>query len=76
MRDPLIRIGLAAVVFGLVLVAVGLLVPVAGRYLGWLGRLPGDVNIERGGVRIHIPIATCILISVVLTLALNYLLRR
>jgi len=37
----------------------------------WLGRLPGDLRIERPGLRIHLPIATSILLSVILTLILN-----
>jgi hypothetical protein len=54
------------IIFGIVLVAVGLLWPVIGR-LG-LGRLPGDIVIEREGFRLYIPITTSLLISAVLTL--------
>jgi len=51
---------------GLVLVAVGLLW-LAVPSIPWLGRLPGDVAIERDGVRIYIPITTCLLLSLLLT---------
>ena len=54
------------IIFGIVLVAVGLLWPVIGR-LG-LGRLPGDIVIEREGFRLYVPITTSLLISAVLTL--------
>ncbi len=54
------------IIFGIVLVAVGLLCPVIGR-LG-LGRLPGDIVIEREGFRLYVPITTSLLISAVLTL--------
>ena len=54
------------IIFGIVLVAAGLLWPVIGR-LG-LGRLPGDIVIEREGFRLYIPITTSLLISAVLTL--------
>jgi hypothetical protein len=54
------------IIFGIVLVAVGLLWPIIGR-LG-LGRLPGDIVIEREGFRLYIPITTSLLISAVLTL--------
>jgi hypothetical protein len=53
---------------GLVLVAVGLLW-MLGERLG-LGRLPGDIVIEREGMRIYIPIATSIIISIALSLLL------
>ena len=56
------------VTIGLVLVIVGLLWPWL-RALG-LGRLPGDIAIERGNVHIYFPIVTCIIISVVLSFIL------
>jgi Protein of unknown function (DUF2905) len=58
---------------GLVLVAVGLLWPWLGR-LG-LGRLPGDIVIERGDFRFYFPIVTCLVVSVVVSLIL-WLLNR
>jgi len=61
------------VVAGLVIVLIGL--AVWSGALGWLGRLPGDVRIERDSVRIYIPIVSMVLISVVLSLVL-YLLNR
>ena len=59
---------------GVVLVVVGVLVLVAGR-VPWLGRLPGDFTFRRDGLTIYVPLATCLLASVVLSLLL-YLLRR
>jgi hypothetical protein len=56
------------VTIGLVLVVVGLLWPWL-RDLG-LGRLPGDIVIERGNAHIYFPIVTCIIVSVVLSLIL------
>jgi hypothetical protein len=58
---------------GVVLVLVGLLVWSGG--LGWFGRLPGDIRIERESVRIYVPIVSMLLVSAVLSLVL-YLLRR
>ena len=58
---------------GLLLVAVGVLWPWITR-LG-LGRLPGDLVIQRDGFRFYFPIVTCILISVVLS-AVLWLFRR
>jgi hypothetical protein len=64
MRQWLIGIGLA-------LVAIGLLWPVIVR-LG-LGRLPGDLTIDRPGLHIYVPITTSILISLLLSLVLWWL---
>ena len=61
------------IILGLVLVATGLAWPLLGK-LG-LGRLPGDIAIEREGFRLYIPIVTSILISLVLT-ALFWLFRK
>jgi hypothetical protein len=59
---------------GGVLFAVGLCLTLAGR-LPWLGRLPGDIVIERGPVTFYFPLATSIIVSVALTL-LFWLFRR
>lgn len=61
------------IIAGLVLVAVGFLWPYLGR-LG-LGRLPGDIVIEREGFRLYIPIVTSLIISAVLTV-LYWLFRK
>ena len=58
---------------GLVLVAVGLLWPWLGR-LG-LGRLPGDIVIERGNFPFYFPIVTCLIVSGVVSLILWFLNR-
>lgn len=61
------------VVIGIVVVLVGL--AVWSGALGWFGRLPGDVRIERESTRVYIPLASMLLISIVLSL-LMYLLNR
>lgn len=50
---------------GLVILLVGIAWPLLSR-IG-IGRLPGDIMIERGGTSIYFPIVTCILASVVLS---------
>jgi hypothetical protein len=57
------------------LIVVGLLILVAGIAWPWiarlgLGRLPGDINVERDGWSFHFPIVTSIVISLVLTFLL------
>jgi hypothetical protein len=61
------------IIFGLVLVAMGVFWPVIAK-LG-LGRLPGDLVIERENFRLYIPIATSLLISLLLSLVLWFLNR-
>jgi membrane protein implicated in regulation of membrane protease activity len=67
-------LGRFLMIAGGALFAVGLLLTLAGR-LPWLGRLPGDIVIERGPVTFYFPIATSIIVSVALTL-LFWLFRR
>jgi DUF2905 family protein len=59
---------------GLSFVAVGLLLQVAPQ-IPWLGKLPGDIRIERPGFSFTFPLTTCVLISVVLTLLANLVAR-
>lgn len=61
------------IAIGLALVALGLLWPLAER-LG-LGRLPGDIFFERGNLRVYIPLATSLLISLALSV-LFWLINR
>lgn len=61
------------IAFGIVLLAAGLLWPVLQK-LG-LGRLPGDIVIERENVRVYLPLGTAILISVAVSLLLWFINR-
>ncbi len=58
------------IVIGLVLVGLGVLFLLLGR-LPWLGRLPGDIVIERPGLTVYIPLGTMLLLSLVLTVLAN-----
>ncbi|HXS25781.1 MAG TPA: DUF2905 domain-containing protein [Gemmatimonadales bacterium] len=66
-------VGPAVIVVGLAVVALGLLIWTGA--LSWFGRLPGDVRVERDGLRIFFPLTSMILVSIALTL-LSYLVRR
>lgn len=61
------------ITFGLALIVLGLLWPLIAK-MG-LGRLPGDFVIERGNFRLYIPLATSLLISVVLSVLLWFIER-
>lgn len=68
------EIGKLLVVFGIVAVVSGAALW-TGIGAGWLGRLPGDIRIERGNSGFYFPIVTCIVISVVVSVIMS-LLRR
>ena len=68
-------IGRMLVVFGLLIALVGVALVLVGR-VPWLGRLPGDIHIQRGNWTFYFPLATSLLLSVVLTLVLWILGRR
>src|SRR5438067_219658 len=56
---------------GVLLVILGGILLLAGTFSGkvpWLGRLPGDIYIQRGTWSVYFPLGTCILISIVLTI--------
>ncbi len=57
--------------------ALGLLLMVCPKVPGasWIGRLPGDVYIDRPDLKLYVPLGTCLLASLVLTLVLS-LFRR
>lgn len=63
---------------GRLLVAIGMAIAVVGvvlwlfpRAFAWFGNLPGDLRIERDGTRIFIPLASMLVVSLVLTLVVN-----
>ena len=66
MRD----LGKFAVVIGIVITLVGL-VMWSGFAPKWLGRLPGDIRIEREHSAFYFPIITCIILSIVFSLLLS-----
>ena len=65
--------GLLVIAVGVMTIVVGLLL--VNGWLSWLGRLPGDIRIERGNTYLYIPITTMLLLSAGISLLL-YLLRR
>jgi hypothetical protein len=62
-------IGKFLIVVGLVVVGAGLLLLLSDK-IPWLGRLPGDLTIKRDNFTFYFPLATCILISVIVSLIL------
>jgi hypothetical protein len=61
--------GWMLLVFGLVIAGIGL-VWILAPSIPWLGRLPGDIRIERENFRFYSPLMTSLLLSLVLSLVL------
>jgi Protein of unknown function (DUF2905) len=66
-------LGLVLGGIGLGLLLLGILLWSGG--LGWFGRLPGDIRIERDGLRVYVPIVSMLVVSAALSLLL-WLIRR
>ena len=68
-------VGKILIAFGLLIALVGLVLVLVGR-VPWVGRLPGDIHIQRGNFTFYFPLATSILVSIVLTLIFWLIGRR
>jgi len=62
-------VGRVLILLGIFLTVAGLLLQLVGK-VPWLGRLPGDIFIARRNFSLYLPLATCLLASLVLTLIL------
>ena len=63
------------ILFGVISIVVGLIL-LAGQRIPLLGRLPGDLLFRKGGATIYIPLATSLLLSLVLTILVNIIFRH
>ena len=67
---------------GKLLIYIGVGIVMLGAFfmlmskLPWFGRLPGDIAVHKEGWTIYIPITTMILVSLVLTVLLNFIFRK
>ena len=62
--------GKLLIVFGALLVIIGVILLLADR-IPFLGKLPGDISFSKGNTTVYIPIVTCIVISIILTIIFN-----
>jgi len=63
------------IILGAAILAVGILVYFFYNKLHWLGRLPGDIRIEKENFKFYFPLTTMILLSLLLTLIVNIIRR-
>lgn len=73
--DGIQYIGRFFIILGIVIAAVGGLLLLSGK-IPWLGRLPGDILIQRKNFTFYFPLATSILLSLILTLLFWLIGRR
>lgn len=67
--------GKILILFGVTLILLGLLFSVAGK-IPWLGRLPGDIYVQKKNFTFYFPITTSILLSILLTVIFSLLKKR
>lgn len=69
------NIGKVLIITGLVIIAIGALIMLSGK-ISWLGKLPGDILIQKKNYTFYFPVATSIVLSILLTLILWLFFRR
>lgn len=67
-------VGRILIIFGVVLLVAGLAIVLLGK-VGVAGRLPGDIFFQRGNVSFYFPLVTMLVVSIVLTVIVNVVLR-
>ncbi len=67
-------LGKTLIIIGTVIVLLGLLLSFAGK-IPWLGRLPGDIYIKRDNFTFYFPLATSIILSIIISLVF-WILKR
>jgi hypothetical protein len=67
------QIGKILIIVGSFLLIAGIFTYFLGNKVNWLGHLPGDIRIEKDNIKIFIPITSMILLSLLLTLLINFI---
>ncbi len=65
--SPLTQLGKILIVVGAIIILLGILISIAPK-VPWIGKLPGDIYIKKKQFSFYFPIATCIVISIILTI--------
>jgi hypothetical protein len=68
-------LGRFLIILGAVVLIVGVLLSLS-RHIPVVGRLPGDICYQKGSLRIYLPLTTSLVLSLILTLAANLIVRR
>ena len=59
------------IIAGIIIAVTGILIYFFHDKLNWLGKLPGDIRVEKENFRFYFPVVTMIIVSVVLTIIIN-----
>lgn len=62
--------GRTMIILGIALIVIGIVLNVVPK-VPWLGRLPGDIVIKREGFVLYFPLATCLLVSLVISILIR-----
>jgi hypothetical protein len=65
-----VGIGKMLITFGVLLILIGVILLVFNK-IGFLGKLPGDIHVQKKNFEFHFPIVTCIVASVLLSVLLS-----
>ena len=63
------------ILFGVIVIVIGLVIYFLGNKLHWVGRLPGDIRIEGENTRFYFPLTSMIIFSILLTIIVNIIKR-
>jgi hypothetical protein len=69
------KAGKLIIVAGAAIIVIGVLIYFLGDKMNWMGRLPGDIRIERENFKFYFPLTTMVLVSILLSLVL-WLVRK
>jgi len=72
---PVHAFGKLLIIFGGIIVIIGVLMLFGGK-IPFLGKLPGDIHIKGKNFSFHFPLATSIILSIVLTVIVNLIFRK
>ncbi len=63
------------ILFGVVIILIGIIIYLFHDKLNWIGKLPGDIRVEKENFKFYLPITTMILFSVAITVIVNLIKR-
>ena len=69
------QFGKYVVITGIVIVIIGIIIYFFSNKLNWIGRLPGDIRIEKDNFRFYFPITTMIIASILITIIIQIIKR-
>jgi hypothetical protein len=69
------QVGKYVILAGIIIVVIGVIVYFFSDKLHWIGRLPGDIRVEKNNFRFYFPITTMIIASILFTIIIQIIKR-